>query len=88
MKLHITITDNETGETIVDQDTRCIIGAYDCDSVTASFIITRCTKAEKVATACGALKAAVLTIRQEPKKVQRLARKLVRKSVLKVEQEG
>ncbi|MBE5760009.1 MAG: hypothetical protein E7332_08325, partial [Clostridiales bacterium] len=28
-KFHITLTDNETGETLIDSDTSAIIGAFD-----------------------------------------------------------
>lgn len=42
---HITITDNELGETIADMDTDCILGAFDGgeDGSTHSMCFTHCT---------------------------------------------
>lgn len=58
-KFHITITDNETGETIVDQDTKAIIGAFDSDEdSTAGMGFTHCNATELLATATGAKKVA------------------------------
>lgn len=48
---HITITDNELGETIADMDTDCIIGAFDPgDDSTRSMCFTNCTGLDLLAT--------------------------------------
>lgn len=58
-KFHITITDNETGETIVDQDTKAIIGAIDgSEDVTSAMGFTHCNVIELLATATAAKKTA------------------------------
>jgi hypothetical protein len=81
MKYHITITDNETGEVLVDQDTVAIIGACDAGEATRGLVLHKCNKAEKMATACEAMQMVEQVLRKEPKKFQRFARKLVRKAV-------
>lgn len=55
-KLHITVTDNETGETIVDSDTNAIIGALDQgDEGTGAMLFTSCNVIDLAATADAAI---------------------------------
>lgn len=54
MKFHITITDNETGETLKDSDACCIIGAFNQGEYTAGMAITCCTAPDLAITINGA----------------------------------
>lgn len=43
MKFHITITDNETGETLKDRDACCIIGACNVGEYTEGMALVHCS---------------------------------------------
>jgi hypothetical protein len=79
MKFHITIINNETGKTLVDQDTGCIIGACDAGEGTRCMSFAGCAFREKLTTAAGALDMAEATLREAPKPIQRALRKVVKK---------
>lgn len=85
MKYHITITNNETGETLVDQDTGCIIGACDDRTTCGTRVVSygACTKLECIATVVGALEAGERHLRKMPRKDQRFLRKLAREEARK-----
>jgi len=55
-KFHITLTDNETGETLIDSDTSAIIGAFDLgEGNTGSLYALACNGLIKVCTIAGAM---------------------------------
>lgn len=45
-KFHLVITDNETGETHIDCDTKCIIGAFEDGNRSGSLAIAACNAIE------------------------------------------
>ena len=79
-KFHITITDNETGEVLVDQDTSAIIGALDNDESTRNIAYTCCNTIDLAATAAGAKQAANKSARELPwclrRKIEKLSKKI------------
>lgn len=80
---HITITNKRTGETIVDRDTCCIIGATDAGEGTGIMVLCHSGAKDRLATIAGALEAANGTLQREPKKAQRLIRKAVKAELKK-----
>lgn len=83
MKFHITITNNVTGDVLVDQDTSAIIGSCDCpgDS-TRCLTFTSCDDIELLATITGALEVVEIQLKKLPKKLQSFVRKLAKKEAL------
>lgn len=64
---HITITDNETGEIRVDENTVAIIGAFDAgDEGTRGMSFTNCNLMDLAYTAHVARKCAEETLAEEP----------------------
>jgi hypothetical protein len=57
MPFHITITNNETGETLHDRDVYAIIGAFKEENRTGCVALTECNAFEIAATIDGALDA-------------------------------
>lgn len=59
MRFHITITNNESGEVLIDQDTKAIIGAFDGDeNSTHCMGYTSCNVSELLNTAVTAAQTA------------------------------
>lgn len=79
MKYHITITDNESGEIHVDQDTNCIIGACDAGEGTRCMTFSECSNRDKLATVAGALEQVERALQAVPKKLQKAIREMVEK---------
>lgn len=76
-KFHITITENETGKTLIDTDTAAIIGAHDHDDLgTAVFSFTGCNSSTLAATCAAAKKAANKTALKLPKNIRRMIDRL------------
>ena len=80
MKYHITITDNETGETRVDQDTCCIIVACDNGPKTRAGAFTDCNSIDLASTVAGALGIAYHLLKQLPRSLRRKTKKLAREA--------
>lgn len=83
MKFHITITDNETGETIISEDAVAIICAAGNDKGQVSEIVQAyCSTAPLLATAAAAITAARRAVEDKPRKhrrkVERVAKKVAR----------
>lgn len=78
-KFHITITENETGETKVDQDTDCIIGSIDdVGGGTQSFSYVDCYGVALIATVIGAAVEIERDIHRMSPDDQRIVRKLIK----------
>lgn len=71
MKFHITITDNETGETLKDCDACCIIGACNEGEHTAVLAALHCT-ATDLANAIDGTEEAVAHVKRENPEVEML----------------
>ncbi len=79
MKFHITITNNETGKIVVDQDTDCIIGSIDdAGDDTHSFSYVHCHRVALMATLTGAMVEIEKSIRRLPAADQKLVRKIAK----------
>lgn len=65
-KFHITITDNETGETLKEADACAIIGACNEDEHTASIVLSKCGTMDLLHTLRGASKAIDRCLEDEP----------------------
>lgn len=77
MKLHITITDNETGKVILSKDTNAIIGAIDGgEDGTGRIVCTNCDSICLAATAAGAIQSANQAIEDLPKHLRKAVAKL------------
>lgn len=75
-KFHITITNNETGETCIDIDTKVIIGAINNDEGTQVLCASQCNAVELSATCAGALQAVNHGIEGLPKPLRKKVQKL------------
>lgn len=64
MKFHITVTDNETGETLKDSDACCIIGACTEGEHTEVLVAIHCT-ATDLANAINSTEEAVAHVKRE-----------------------
>lgn len=65
-KFHITITDNETGETLKEADACAILGAYRGDEYTASIVLSQCRTLDLLSTLRGASAAIDRCLEDEP----------------------
>lgn len=66
-KYHITVTDNETGETFIDCDTSAIIGAFDKDeNDTGSLFALACTGDVTACTIAGTLETLQRVRKKQP----------------------
>lgn len=65
-KFHITITDNETGETLKEADACAIIGACNEDKHTASIVLSQCSTLDLLSTLRGVSAAIDTCLEDEP----------------------
>lgn len=65
-KFHITITDNETGETLKEADACAIIGACDEGEHTACIVLSKCGPMDLLNTLRGASNAIDRCLEDEP----------------------
>lgn len=75
-KFQIIIKNRETGETLVDANTKAIIGAIDEDEGTCSICFTTCNGVELAATATAAILVANEAMADLPLSFRRKIRKL------------
>lgn len=77
-KFHITIKDNETGETLHDLDTAAIVGSFENGDSVTTLGLTRCKPSDIVCTVAAA-KLAVHLVTREDKRAGKLSDKMLKK---------
>lgn len=75
-KFHITITNNETAETLVDRDTSVIVGAMDEGEGTRTVCFTCCGATELAAVLASVMQVANMKMADLPKPYRRITKKL------------
>ena len=79
MTLHVTITDLDTNEVLVDTDTNAIIAAYNGDTSVTAFTRMECDAEDLVSVAAAAHVHADKVLEDEPKALKKYAERVYKR---------